>query len=393
MIKISNPAVCSGCTACSSICGHNAITMQPDNLGFKYPVVDVSKCVECGLCEKVCPFHNDYKTPENLSEPISYGVRLKDSNELIQSQSGGAFTAITDVILSMGGVVYGCALSETFKAEHRCAHTIEERNAMRGSKYVQSDLDNTFRNIRADLAAGKTVLFSGTPCQTAGLQSFIPEKLKGNLYVVDLVCHGTPSPAIWADYIKHIEHKFHDTVETPKFRDKKMGWRIHRETFKLTNSGTKSQTSYTYLFYAHLMLRESCYNCKFCNLRRTGDVTIADLWGSKDFLPDWWDDNKGISLILCNTEKGQELFAKAQPSLEVRDIDIHNMLQPNLQHPTPRPELRSRFEQEYAKHGFNYVFYKYGQDGWRFKTKKTFNRILRIPKAVLRRIKKLVVSQ
>lgn len=173
MIKINNPSDCCGCTACASICAHDAISMEPDALGFLYPKVDTSKCVECGLCEKVCQFNDNYDRSLNLKKPIAYAARHKDINEIMKSRSGAAFVAISDYVLEQGGVVYGAGYKDHFRVAHKRATTKKERDEFRGSKYVQSDLTGVFRQVKEDLKNGLTVLFSGTPCQTAGLNAFV----------------------------------------------------------------------------------------------------------------------------------------------------------------------------------------------------------------------------
>lgn len=241
MIKILDPSQCCGCTACASICAHDAITMKPDKLGFLYPVVDTAKCTGCGLCEKVCAFHENYDKSLNLPLPDAYAARHKDMAEVETSRSGAAFIAISDYILENGGVVYGAGYTDHFRVVHKRATTKEQRNEFKGSKYVQSDLSGVFRQVKQDLRAGLTVLFSGTPCQTAGLHSYVGKKLRENLFLVDIVCHGVPSPFIWRDYISYLEKKHGSEICYVNFRDKDMfGWHAHKETFKFVkNRGVK----------------------------------------------------------------------------------------------------------------------------------------------------------
>ncbi len=240
MIQITDKTKCCGCTACASICGHDAISMQPDDLGFLYPIVDYSKCVECGLCVKVCAFNDHYDTSMNLPKPLAYGARHKDMKEVETSRSGAAFIAISDYILEMGGVVYGAGYTDHFRVVHKRATTKEQRNEFKGSKYVQSDLTGVFHQVRDDLRNGKTVLFSGTPCQTSGLASYIGKRLRDKLFLVDIVCHGVPGPFVWRDYIAYLEKKYGDEICWVNFRDKKeFGWRAHRETFKFVKGGVK----------------------------------------------------------------------------------------------------------------------------------------------------------
>lgn len=238
MINIKTPADCCGCTACASICPHDAITMKPDALGFLYPDVDDSKCIDCGLCEKVCAFNDNYDTSLNLDKPLAYGARHKDMNEIETSRSGAAFIAISDYILEQGGVVYGAGYTDHFRVVHKRATTKEERNEFKGSKYVQSDMCGVFRQVKKDLRDGLIVLFSGTPCQTSGLNSYVGKKLRENLYLVDIVCHGVPSPFVWRDYLAYLEKKQGSPIVWVNFRDKqKYGWAAHHETFKFKLGG------------------------------------------------------------------------------------------------------------------------------------------------------------
>ena len=245
MIEIKNKADCCGCTACASICPQEAITMQPDSMGFQYPVVDKDKCVDCGLCEKVCAFNDNYDTSLNLSQPIAYGARHKDMHEVETSRSGAAFIAISDYVLENGGVVYGAGYTDHFRVVHKRAVTKEERNEFKGSKYVQSDLHGVFRQVKKDLKDGLTVLFSGTPCQTAGLNSYIGKKLRENLILVDIICHGVPGPYLWRDYLAYLEKKQGDRICWVNFRDKQeYGWAAHHETFKFENGGGQKDELY-----------------------------------------------------------------------------------------------------------------------------------------------------
>ena len=238
MIQIVDKSRCCGCTACAAVCPHDAIRMESDVLGFLYPMVDKDKCVDCGLCEKVCSFNDQYGRSENLPESDCYAARHKDMKEVETSRSGAAFVAISDWVLKQGGVVYGAGYADHFRVVHKRAVTKEERDEFKGSKYVQSDLQGVFRQVKQDLKDGRIVLFSGTPCQTAGLHSFIGKRLRKNLYLVDIVCHGVPAPYIWRDYLASLEKKAGSEICWVNFRDKQMfGWAAHKETFKFVNGG------------------------------------------------------------------------------------------------------------------------------------------------------------
>lgn len=372
MIRINDPADCCGCTACASICNHDAITMEPDALGFLYPKVDESKCVECGLCEKVCAFNDNYDKSLNLPKPDAYAARHKDMDEVMKSRSGAAFVAISDYILEQGGIVYGAGYKDLFRVAHKRATTKEERDEFRGSKYVQSDLTGVFHMIKQDLKNGLTVLFSGTPCQTSGLNSYVGKKLRENLVLIDIVCHGVPGPYIWRDYLAYLEKKQGDTITMVNFRDKeRFGWAAHKETFIFEGG----KMNFTYVFYQHIMFRHSCGKCHFCNTTRPSDITIADFWGWEKTDPNINKDDKGVSLVLVNTPKGREIFEAVKDKLDTIPAELENCLQPNLQHPSVIHPKRMDFERDYVKHGFKYVMYKYGDSGWRYKVKKLKQRL------------------
>lgn len=387
MIEIKNPADCCGCTACASICTHDAITMKPDVLGFLYPEVDKGKCVDCGLCDKVCAFNDHYDTSLNLEKPLVYGARHKDMNEVETSRSGAVFIAISDYILEQGGVVYGAGYTDHFRVVHKRATTKEERDEFKGSKYVQSDMTGVFRQVKQDLRDGLTVLFSGTPCQTSGLNSYVGKRLREKLFLVDIVCHGVPSPYMWRDYIAYLEKKQGSPIVWVNFRDKqKYGWAAHHETFKFKTGG---KMSFTFLFYKHIMFRKSCGNCHFTNTKRPSDITIADFWGWQKTDPNINKDNKGVSLVFVNTEKGRRLFEAVRNDLDVIPAKLEDCMQPNLQHPSVIHPKRMAFERDFAQHGFEYVMYHYGNVGWRYQLRtfpgKAKNKLKRIIKRIIGR--------
>lgn len=349
--------------------------MKGDSLGFKYPLVDIEKCIGCDLCVKVCTFNDSYDTPENFPEPKPYAARQKDIKEVEKSRSGGIFAALSDVILENGGAVYGAGYDSSFRVMHKRAESKEKRDEFRGSKYVQSDMGDTFRQVEQDLKSGLNVLFSGTPCQTAGLHSFL--KLRrtdtANLLVCDIVCHGVPSPYIWKDYIRYIEKKEGKHVRSVNFRDKqKFGWTAHKESFKLDDTYTYT---YTYTFYQHIMFRHSCGVCHYTNLRRTGDITLADFWGWQNVDKNINADDKGVSLIFVNTPKGEKLFSEISDRINKIPVEIGKCLQPNLQHPSIIHPKRNQFEKDYEKFGFERTMNKYALMGWRYDTKKLLVRV------------------
>lgn len=391
-------ADCCGCTACASICPHDAIVMKPDALGFLYPVVDAEKCVDCRLCEKVCAFNDDYDKSYNLVTPLAFAARHKNIFEVMKSRSGGAFAALSDVVLAEGGVVYGAGYTDHFRVVHKRATTAEERDDFRGSKYVQSDLTGVFRQVKGDLKAGRTVLFSGTPCQTSGLRSFVGRELGGHLLLVDLVCHLVPSPFIWRDYIEYLEKKYGGKIVKANFRDKEhFGWSAHRERFVFDNGREVSTNAFTYLFYKHIMGRKSCGNCHFCNTVRPSDITVADYWGWEKTDEEINKDDKGVNLILINTEKGKSYFRKVGDRLLLVNAKIENCMQPQLCKPAKEDKDRGKFEVDYISGGYEYVVKKYGKDSWKQRFKNLKNGLVgyvrRVLKPILAKFKLLPLVQ
>ena len=383
MNLISNPFECCGCTACASSCTHNAIVMKPDRLGFLYPEIDNNKCTDCGLCQRVCAFNDNYDKSLNLDSPIAYAARHKNVLEVMTSRSGAAFIAISDHIIERGGVVYGAGYSEHFRIIHKRAITKDERDEFKGSKYVQSDLNNVFRLVKHDLKSGKIVLFSGTPCQTAGLHSFVGNNLRENLYLLDIVCHGVPSPYVWRDYLTFLENRYKSKISYVNFRDKELyGWKAHKETFKFTTSGAE-KISPVFTFYKNIMFRHSCGVCKYTNLQRPSDLTIADFWGWEKIDKHINADDRGLSLVLCNTMKGQLLFDDVKTYMNVIPANLDDCMQPNMEHPTTVHPMRMQFETDYSTRGFEYVFYKYGEEGWRYKLYVSIKRIVKFVKRII----------
>lgn len=360
---------CCGCTACESICPKQAITMQPDNLGFLYPQIDDSKCIDCGLCIKICNFSDNYKINKANNYPLIFAVRSKDIEELHKSQSGAAFFEFAKIFIQNGGIVYGAALTSDFSVKHIKVETFDELDRLRMSKYTQSQLTNIFHQVKTDLQQGKKVLFSGTPCQISGLNGFLPDKLKSQLTTIDIICHGVPSPSVWKEYIKYTEHKYGVTVSNCLFRDKAFGWASHFETFIFSNGKTMSTRIFRDLFYSHLMLRYSCYVCPFTNLNRVGDITVGDFWGWTNNNVQF-NDNLGVSLVFVNTEKGERLYKVTIPNIQYIQTNEKECLQPQLQYPSHKHPQREQFEKDFIQRGFEHVAKKYGVIGIRFAMKQ-----------------------
>ena len=376
VILFSQKNDCCGCSACMTVCPKDAISMQPDEQGFLYPVIDNEKCIKCGLCVKTCAFQNGYATPDNLDTPLVYAVKHKDYSERRTSRSGGMFIAVADWILANNGVVYGAGYGDAFYVMHKRAETKEQIFEFKGSKYVQSDMNDIFSRVIEDLKNDRYVLFSGTPCQTSGLYSCLKNINADKLYVCDIVCHGTPSPYIWKDYLKYSENKYKSKMVKTDFRDKSYGWDSHIESLWLESGKKISSELYTRLFYKHIMFRPSCEKCKYTNARRPSDITLADFWGINKAVPGF-DDDKGISLVFINTEKAKNLFEIIQDNIEYRPSRLEDCMQHNLKNPSVFSEKTEEFWKDYADHGFEYIAKKYVNTSLKAKLRSKLKLVLK----------------
>lgn len=349
---------CCGCTSCMHICPKKAIYMKSDEEGFLYPKINEEKCIECGLCKKVCAFQNGYNNRYSLEEPYIYAVKNKDLDIRMRSRSGGFFMSLAKAVIKESGIVYGAGYKDKFVVCHKGIKNGEDLSELQGSKYVQSDLDKVYADIKSNLRNDIQVLFSGTPCQVAGLYAFLGNNTNTEkLTTIDLVCHGVPTPSIWKDYVEFSEKKYKGKITEVNFRDKEYGWNTHYETFVINDKKYKSNI-YTKLFYSHCMLRPSCHNCKYTNFDRVSDITIGDFWGIDKCIPEF-DDNKGVSLIIVNTNKGIEKFNKIKSELEYMKSNKFDCMQPQLQEPSHISPSRDKFWQDYNLYGFEYIVKKY----------------------------------
>lgn len=304
MIEIFKKEDCCGCTACKQICPKHCINLNEDKEGFLYPMVNHSICINCGLCEKVCPI----LTPKEERFPISvYAGKLKNDTIRKVSSSGGMFTLLAEQIINQGGVVFGAKFNENWEVVHSYTETMDGIAPLRRSKYVQSNINNTFQTAERFLKQGRKVLFVGTPCQTTGLKKYLCKEYE-NLLTVDFVCHGVPSPKVWRkylDWIKTDHQKDRRQFIEINFRDKSTGWKNYSITYA-TSGKKKTQrfqdNPYMQAFLANLTLRPSCYNCQFKKGQAESDITIGDFWGIERLKPTI-DDDLGVSLIMIHNPK------------------------------------------------------------------------------------------
>lgn len=305
--------------------------------------------------------------------PDSYAVKHKNIEILSNSRSGGFFTAISDYVLNKNGVVYGCIIDDSLNIKHIRASNVEMRDLMRGSKYVQSDMGSKLLDVKKDLDNNLLVLFTGTSCQIAGLRSFLQKEYK-NLICLDIVCHGVPSKKVFDDYVIYIEQKYQGKVISVDFRNKKdFGWTAHVETLYLETKDGKikkiNSEIFKILFYRHNILRPSCYNCPYKSKVHPGDITIADLWGVENVAPEFNDD-KGVSLVLINTELGRQLFNEIKDNILYKEINLENCLQEPLVKSFPVPSTRKQFWNDYYENSFDLIIKKYADGSIKTKFKK-----------------------
>ena len=308
MIQLMKKADCCGCGACDQVCPKNCISMVADSEGFLYPRVDEKVCVNCGLCEKVCPIINRQSVS---SETVAAYAGYTPDDELRQvSSSGGLFSVLARTIMKQGGAVAGAAFDEDFSVRHVLVEKQEDLRRLRGSKYVQSRMEDTYIRVRQLLKQGRPVLFTGVACQVAGLRTFLGKEYD-NLYTVDVLCHGVPSPKVWQKYLAEQERRYSAKTVDVSFRHKRMGWKSFSMVLDFDNQKQYQETlnldPYMRLFLANICLRPSCHSCRFKDFPRPADLTIGDAWGIGKHMPEL-DDDRGTSVVLVNSPKGRQLW-------------------------------------------------------------------------------------
>lgn len=356
-----NKVYCTGCAACAAVCPTKAIEMEDGGEGFLLPRIEKNRCVQCGSCDRVCPVGK----PVFHGQDRAYTVRARNEELRYASSSGGAFSLLADLVIRQGGVVFGCTMAEDcYSAYHVGVEKVEELGKLRGSKYIQSRIGDSYAKAKRALEEGKWVLFSGTPCQIAGLRGFLGEKTYDKLLCVDVICHGTASPWVWKKYLQELEAQFGAKAVAVSFRDKRAGWVTFSLTCHFANgkvySGLVTQDYFLRGFVADLYLRESCYCCGFKAEQYASDITLGDFWGVEQVVPEL-ADGKGNSLAIAHTAKGDEALKMLGCECVMQEVPLDKALEKNrpYYHPVAVNLLRDRALAQMRKKPVHRILKKY----------------------------------
>lgn len=376
-ISVADCEQCCGCGCCSEICGNNAIQMIQDEKGFFRPLVLRERCSGCGLCISVCPLRSEPGFNTCFSKQV-YAVIHKNERIRKLSSLGGAFSALARKIISGGGHVYGAVYTGTFEVVHMGASNKAELGALRGSKYVQSKFWSCIPELIKHLRQGKRCMVVGTPCQIHGLRNLSKiMNVEQNLYLVDLICHGVPSQKLFQEHIRTLE-KRHGKILRYRSRSKMEGWhtyfdRIFAEHGEVNPMRAEAQV-WRRLFASNVCLQEGCYTCEYASTNRVADLTLGDFWGIEKRYPDK-DDNCGCSLVIVNTQKGEQLFREAADEIEFFTVSMEDAMQKHLQEPCHKPGEAACFWKEYQDYGWKYVSGKYGRQTTKMLVLRWLNRL------------------
>lgn len=346
MIDVNNIKNCCGCQACVNACPVNAIKMVENHEGFKYPLINKEKCIHCNKCNTVCQIEHEN---EHAAQGVFYAAINRSSNDLMKSSSGGMFLAIARYIVEKEGYIAGCIFDDSIIAKHVVSNDISIVEKMCGSKYVQSNIGDTYKEIKCLLENGHMVLFTGTPCQVHGLLLFL-RKPYCNLITIDLICHGIPSPLLWQRHKDWMEKKKNKKIVFYNFRDKtKSGWSLNyycRFNDSSTITGISNLDPYYTDFLRGKNYRECCYECKYATPIRCSDITIGDYWGGEQ-LHENLKTTKGLSLLIVNSEKAKRIIDEIKDSIEVEETNVEYALKTNTQlvKPTIRLPIRDQYYQ------------------------------------------------
>ena len=351
---------CTACRTCESICPKNCISIKADKQGRYFPKTDEKLCVSCDLCKNTCPVINRVKS--EVTNPLCYAVKTNDTEQRLNSSSGGIFYEIAKNVLQQGGAVFGAAFNTQFKVEHICIDRLEDLHLLQGSKYVQSDIGDSYKRAEEILKTGRKVLFSGTSCQIFGLKNFLKSEYK-NLLTIDLICHGTPLDWVWEAYLNHLKKRFNSVIKNISFRDKSQGWRNYCFKVEFVNGEIfieeNSKNTYMLAFLKNYLLKQSCYNCYFKGFNRVSDFTLGDAWGIERFCTEL-DDNLGVSVIYVNSQKAKILFEELE-NVQKKEVDKIEAIKSNpmMISSVTEPKNREKLLKKINEDNFEIVVKKY----------------------------------
>ncbi|MBQ9768216.1 MAG: Coenzyme F420 hydrogenase/dehydrogenase, beta subunit C-terminal domain [Lachnospiraceae bacterium] len=376
-VLYESKAECCGCEACVNVCPRQAIRMAEDEYGFRYPQTDEDLCTECGLCKRVCAFRNVTET----NTPFDTYVACTANTDVLKSASGGMFACLAKSVLEQGGVIFGVSMEYIDGAlipMHICVDKEEDLIKLQGSKYVQSIVGDAYAQVKAQIKLGKKVLFSGTPCQVAGLKSFLGNQMNDNVLLVDIICHGVPSVRFFHDYLKEYEKRVKGKVTGFTFRDKTGGWGLVGKVSYTTEKGKQKskpvyarESSYYQLFLRGDIYRESCYECKYASNNRPGDISLGDFWGIEREHPDYlaanggcFDETKGVSCMILNSSKGKEWVERLAGTMTVKESTYEKASAQNgqLRHPTKKSEKRAGILESYVRYGYQEINHRFKKE-------------------------------
>lgn len=373
MINILDKSQCCGCEACVQVCPKQCISFVEDEEGFFYPSVNTDLCINCCLCEKVCPIINQ----KNKKEPLKvFAAKNKNEQDLLLSSSGGLFLVLANRIVKEGGVVFGARFDEQWNVVHSYSESEDGIRAFMGAKYVQSRIGSSYMEVRDFLLKGRKVLFTGTSCQIAGLKRFLQRDYE-NLLTIDVICHGVPSPKVWQRYLTEIQSVVSKankgSIKSISFRDKRINWKNYSFTLYFTEAPTDRnpptvsfahihrEDPYMRLFLSNLILRPSCYKCPAKQGKSLSDLTIADFWGIERFYPDF-DDKRGVGLLMVNSEKGKHAMELDEDAMLMKEVSLSEATacNPSYNHSVGIPDKRDKCFQmiNSSRKDLNTIVYK-----------------------------------
>lgn len=340
---------CCGCSACEQICPVQCIVMEKDEKGFLYPKTDLEKCIHCRKCDRVCPAEQSADKKQAAQITDTFIGYTKKENIRKNSSSGGIFSVLAECVLDQNGVVFGAAFDQDFSVHHIFVESKKDLWKLQGSKYVQSNLENTYKEAKTFLETGRPVLFTGTACQIAGLQNYLGKQYE-ILYTVDVLCHGVPSPEIWKRYLEEKRCEYGQEIQKIEFRNKQMGWKNFSVNIIFANglsyAKVRHEDAFMKLFLSNICLRPSCYQCTWKGIPRVSDISLGDCWGVDRTMPEMDDDN-GTSVILVHSQKGRWLLENVRDELNLRNAQLDTVLPPQAD--SRRPVLHHPNEKKFWK--------------------------------------------